>query len=288
MLPRRGPTVRDLELPLPDRDALVHAERPEGMPSFLGLRPLKRWRYVGAYGPDLMVCVGDAHIGRVPQRWWAVAFPDGSLHGRTTLRPGGIWIGRGVLRVQAPGAGIDLAFSEDQGAEPVESVNASGARGHVWTRKQAGIPVTGVVELGDEDFRVDCQGVIDDTAGYHRRDTEWRWSAGVGRVADGRLVGWNLVAGVNDDDEASERTIWVDGRPRETARVAFAEDLSSISFSEGGELEFTGWATREHSMNLLVARSAYRQPFGTFAGELPGGLDLAEGYGVMEWHDVRW
>ena len=27
---------------------------------------------------------------------------------------------------------------------------------------------------------------------------------------------------------------------------------------------------------------------GTFAGFLPGDLELAEGHGVMEWHDVRW
>ena len=31
-----------------------------------------------------------------------------------------------------------------------------------------------------------------------------------------------------------------------------------------------------------------RQPFGTFAGALPGGIELAQGYGVMEEHDVRW
>ena len=41
-------------------------------------------------------------------------------------------------------------------------------------------------------------------------------------------------------------------------------------------------------MNLLLMRSDYRQPFGTFAGTLPGGIELAEGYGVMEQHDVRW
>jgi hypothetical protein len=35
-------------------------------------------------------------------------------------------------------------------------------------------------------------------------------------------------------------------------------------------------------------RSDYRQPFGSFSGELPGGLELESGYGVMEWHDVRW
>jgi hypothetical protein len=107
-------------------------------------------------------------------------------------------------------------------------------------------------------------------------------------TTDGRRVGWNLVDGVNDDLEASERTLWIDGHPTELGPVAFASDLSSASFAEGGALEFSEWSVREHNMNALVVRSAYRQPFGTFAGELPGGLRLAEGYGVMEWHEVRW
>jgi hypothetical protein len=35
-------------------------------------------------------------------------------------------------------------------------------------------------------------------------------------------------------------------------------------------------------------RQDYEQPFGTFAGELPGAGELREGYGVMERHDVVW
>jgi hypothetical protein len=35
-------------------------------------------------------------------------------------------------------------------------------------------------------------------------------------------------------------------------------------------------------------RYSYRQPFGTFTGSLPGGLALAEGFGVMEHHDAHW
>jgi hypothetical protein len=45
---------------------------------------------------------------------------------------------------------------------------------------------------------------------------------------------------------------------------------------------------RERHENLLLVRSSYRQPLGTFSGELPGGVQLAEGYGVMEDHDVWW
>src|SRR5215217_3127645 len=68
-LPVRGPAVRDLSLPLPpDRMAPIRAGR-----------PLKRWRYLGVYRSDLMLCVGHARVAGVPQRWWAVALPDGSL-----------------------------------------------------------------------------------------------------------------------------------------------------------------------------------------------------------------
>ena len=35
-------------------------------------------------------------------------------------------------------------------------------------------------------------------------------------------------------------------------------------------------------------RNRYRQPFGEFSGTLPCGFALAEGYGVMEEHDVLW
>ena len=34
-----------------------------------------------------MLCVGDARVGPIPRRWWAVALPDGTLHeGRGGLR----------------------------------------------------------------------------------------------------------------------------------------------------------------------------------------------------------
>jgi hypothetical protein len=45
---------------------------------------------------------------------------------------------------------------------------------------------------------------------------------------------------------------------------------------------------RARRENLLVVRSDYEQPFGTFAGELAVAGPLREGWGVMERHDVRW
>jgi Protein of unknown function (DUF2804) len=265
-LPARGPHVRELGLELPPTRARD------------GTRPLKRWRYVGVYTPELMLCVGDARVGPIPQRWWAVALPDGRLHERTTVGGGGVQLHGSRVVVERPDVRIDLDLEEGEG---VEIVSPHGSN-WIWTRKQALVPVTGRVVLGAREFGIDDVAFIDDSAGYHARHTAWQWSAGHGRLDDGRAVGWNLVTGVHDG-EPSERTVWVEGEPREVGPVEFADDLSGV-----GGMKFNAWSERRDHTNLLLFRNDYRQPFGTFSGELPGGLRLAAGYGVMEEHDVRW
>jgi hypothetical protein len=245
------------------------------------MRPLKRWRYVGAYGPEVMACVGDARIGPLRQRFWAVCEPGRPVVARTTLGRGGVSMEGSRALVSHDGVQIDLTVEEDGGVETRHP-------DRVWTRKQAGVPVRGRIDLDGRSYAIDCLGAVDDTAGRHRRHTTWTWSAGVGRGTDGSRVGWNLVRGVNDAPVGSERCVWIDGEPREVGPVRFAGDLSRVSFSEGGGLDFVAWGAREDQTNLLLLRSSYRQPFGTFAGTLPGGVTLAEGYGVMEWHDVWW
>jgi hypothetical protein len=245
------------------------------------MRPLKRWRYVGAYGPDVMACVGDARIGPLRQRFWAVCEPGRPVVARTTLGRGGVRMDGSRALVHARDVRIELTAEEDGGVETRH-------RDRVWTRKQAGVPVRGAIEVQGRSYDVDCLGAVDETTGYHRRHTTWTWSAGVGRSVEGARVGWNLVTGVNDAPVGSERCVWVDGSPGEVGPVDFAADLSSVSFAEGGALEFVEWGAREDRTNLVLLRSSYRQPFGTFTGSLPGGVTLAEGYGVMEWHDVWW
>jgi hypothetical protein len=111
----------------------------------------------------------------------------------------------------------------------------------------------------------------------------------VGRAGDGRTVAWNLVSGVHDLAAASERTVWTDGAAHEVGPVGFPGDLDGVHFAEeGAALSFRAEAERARSDDLKLFASRYRQPFGTFSGSLPGGITLAEGYGVMEWHDVRW
>ena len=250
------------------------------MPRWQRLRPLKRWRYVGVYGPRLQLCVGDARIGPARVRWWAVAEPG------TPLREGrgGIDLAPGAVRVADGDVEIDIAVDE---AEPVETATAYGTS-FAWTAKQADVPARGTVRIGGRELAVDSRAVVDVSAGYHPRHTKWMWSAGVGRLEDGRRAGWNLVTGIHDSPTASERTLWIDGVPAELGPVEFDRGLSGIGFAGGETLRFEEWSAREDRTNLLVMRSFYRQPFGTFAGTLPGGLRLAEGYGVMEDHEVWW
>ena len=242
---------------------------------------------MGFYGPDAMLCAGDVRVGPLRHRFWAVAEPGRPLREGTSLRAGGVSIDGPRVEIDAEGVHADLTAEESGG---IATLHPDGRAGYVWTRKQAGVRMRGSLAVDGRALELDGRGAIDDTAGYHARRTSWRWSAGVGRTVDGQSVAWNLVEGVNDERSGSERAIWVGGEPFEPAPVRFAEDLSAIGFSDGTRLEFREWpgAVREDHSNLIVLRTDYRQPFGTFSGDLPGGLRVAEGYGVMETHSARW
>jgi hypothetical protein len=184
------------------------------------------------------------------------------------------------VSVDTETARIELELEHADGVE----VASPAGEAWIWTRKRGGVRASGTVELDGVSRNVEAEAVVDESAGYHPRHTAWQWSAGVGRGAGGEPIAWNLVDGVHDAAEASERTVWVEGEPHEVPPVEFAADLSRVA-----GLRFQEWAAREEHSNRLIVRSHYRQPFGTFSGDLPGGGPrLAEGYGVMEEHDVRW
>ncbi|HVF77736.1 MAG TPA: DUF2804 family protein [Solirubrobacteraceae bacterium] len=189
--------------------------------------------------------------------------------------------GRGPAR--AVGAGARRADAEALARRSRASITAAACRcatGH-RARVAAGWPL---IEIGSGK----ALSIVDDTAGSHARATEWWWSAGVGRAADGSPVGWNLVAGVNDGPVESERSVWVAGAAHEVEAVRFEADLSAVCFATGERLRFEAEAVRARHDRLLIVESEYRQPFGTFTGRLPGAGELADGLGVMEHHRARW
>ncbi len=256
------------------------------MPLLRAGRMRKRWRYVGLFDPAVMLCAARVQVGPMRQSFWAVWDREGGRrHAHTRILPGGseVEMDGAEIRLRAGEVSANLRLGD---SEAIESICPSGERGYGWTRKRAGVPVSGTIEAGGRYWRVDGLGVEDESAGYHQRHTSWHWSAGVGRAADGRALAWNLASGINDPERGSERAIWVEGSPHEPEPVAFA-GLESIDFADGARLAFAAESERARNDNLLFFRSRYRHLFGTFSGSLEG-IELAEGFGVMEEHEAVW
>jgi hypothetical protein len=261
---------------------------------FRGARPLKRWRWVGVFSEELMACAALVQIGPARQSFWALyERPPGTVRERTRMLPRAreLSLARGDagapgrLRIRDLGVQLDALLEEEAG---VQALCPHGA-GEVWTRKQAGVRAHGSLSIdGGPRRELEALAVIDDTAGHHARRTEWWWSAGVGVGADGRALAWNLVQGVNDPPQGSERAVWVEHEPRETPPVRFAPNLLELVCEDGSQLRFSPEAERARRDRLLVVSSDYRAPFGAFSGTLPGGIELEHGLGVMEHHRARW
>jgi hypothetical protein len=253
-----------------------------------GGRPLKRWRYIGVFNEELMICAALVQVGPARQSFWALYRRDANeLRERTRLLPREreLRLEPGRLLLRDRGVVLDLQLDVGGGIEAL----CPNGRKQVWTRKQAGIAAHGKLALDGADEReIDALAVVDETFGYHSRHTEWWWSAGVGRAPDGGALAWNLVSGVNDPPSGSERAVWIDGVPNETSPVEFSANLLRVHGADGSVLRFHPEAERSHSQNLLLVKSDYRAPFGTFSGALPGGVALAHGLGVVEHHRATW
>jgi len=258
------------------------------MPLLRGTRPLKRWRYVGVFCEQLMICAASVQVGPARQTFWAVfERASGAMNKRTRLLPrrDALDLTPGRLRIREDSVLLELTLEEDDGIE----ATCPNGDAYVWTRKQAGVRASGTLVLGARPpLSIEAVAVIDDTAGYHARVTEWWWAAGVGKAPDGTPLGFNLVQGVNDPQSGSERAVWVAGIPHETPPVRFSGDLGTIAANDGSELRFTPEAERARCDNLLLVRSDYRAPFGKFSGTLPGGVELSHALGVVEHHQARW
>ena len=178
------------------------------------------------------------------------------------------------------------AFLRVGAAEWVESVCPTGdGDGYVWTRKRV-VPVECDVRIGERRIRLEANGIEDESCGYHPRHTVWDWSAGVGKLSDGRAAAWNLVSGINDPPERSERAIWIDGTASEPAPVHF-EGLDAIEL-EGGRLEFSARCERRKEEQRRSSATPTASRSAASPAPCPAGSSSAEAFGVIEHHDAHW
>ncbi|MCG8518296.1 MAG: DUF2804 domain-containing protein [Pseudomonadales bacterium] len=196
------------------------------------------------------------------------------------------------------GVQVDLTLSQDQ--NPLRLTCPAGYNGWVFTRKSAGLPVTGSITW--DGVRYDCdarqRGSIDWSCGYMRRETAWNWACLAGVLEDGRSLGLNLASGVNETG-MTENALWLDGRclKLDQARFDFQRPDPSapwrVTTSDGRvDLRFEPAGVRQERLDAVVMASNFRQFSGTFEGWVrdDNGETLAVSglRGLMEDHFARW
>ncbi len=203
------------------------------------------------------------------------------------------------VSVRAPGGiQVDLELQDDR--DPLRLVSPAGYNGWVFTRKSAGLPVTGEIRWDHRIWRCDEQtlGSIDWSCGYMRRETSWNWACLAGRTGDGRTLGLNLAAGVNETG-MTENALWLDGRCIRLGPALFSFDRYQpgsdwrVRTDDGRvDLQFVPAGVRKEKINAWVLASNFRQFIGSFRGhvrdEAGTEIPVAGLRGLMEDHYARW
>ncbi|MCC6622124.1 MAG: DUF2804 domain-containing protein [Deltaproteobacteria bacterium] len=159
------------------------------------------------------------------------------------------------------------------------------------THKSPGFEASGHVEVGPRRFDLaGAHGAFDHTSGLLARDTRWRWAS-----ASGADVAFNLVEGFNGP---VENVVWLDGELVPVGEARFDYDPKDplapwrITADGGLELAFTPEGARRQDKDLVLAKSWYVQPIGTFRGTLRGDdgrtRELGPILGVTEDHRALW
>jgi hypothetical protein len=294
-------------------------------------RLARRWRFnqfqfVSAMGPGWVFGLAVVNLNLVGSGFFYLYdFETGTMLEQSFLQPLAMgtriepWPERGItsftkgdvvlkiapaakgrtVTVTAPGdIRISLTLKADK--DPLRLVCPAGYNGWVFTRKSAGLPVEGEVRWGHRIWRCDelTRGSVDWSCGFMRRETAWNWACLAGTLADGRSLGLNLAAGVNETG-MTENALWLDGRciKLSAARFHFNRDHPGddwhVTTDDGRvDLHFVPAGMRKEKLNALVLASNFRQLVGTFKGQVVDDtgakIPVTGLQGLMEDHFARW
>ena len=209
----------------------------------------------------------------------------------------------GVRKVQvslAGGVEIDATIDESTAYNPLAVCSRAGYQGWVFTQKSNALVCNGNVKWGGKDYdleAIDALASVDWSCGYMRRETFWNWGSMSCKLADGRRLGFNLAAGVNETG-TSENALWLDGKMYKIDMVDFQFDRYhpnhawAMRSNDGMiQLHFEPKGQRKEKMNVVVAASNFTQHFGQYYGEihLPDEVITLDGeWGFSEDHYAKW
>jgi hypothetical protein len=206
---------------------------------------------------------------------------------------------RRVLVSLAAGLKIDAVIDESQN-NALALCSRAGYQGWVFTQKAAAMSCAGELSWAGRHYDLAAMNTlasVDWTAGFMRKETFWNWASLSSFLADGRRLGMNLAAGVNETG-FSENALWLDGRMIKVDMV----DFQFQRYGPGGEwrmnsndgivrLKFQTHGRREEKLNAILMASNFTQHFGVFSGEicLPEETIVVENaWGFAEDHYARW
>ena len=277
----------------------------------------RRWSYSAAGAEEVAVGAAVVDLGFASTAfawclvdgqlltWEARGLPGVSArlghHAATPSR----FRGRGASVTIGPDGGLDLDVPVSGGRLvaqvevtpdcPAVCVTPTPAGGWNTTQKVAGERARLRVRAPGTQVAVTGGTWRDWTLGAQDRDTTWRWAAAAGTAADGRRVGLNASTGMNGAGPG-EDVVWWDGRPHRLDVDTLGPVGSRLAgdwrvAGPGWSLEVDSAGARSADENLLVVRSRYVQPVGTFTGTLPdphGHPVAVRLVGVTEDHVARW
>ncbi|PVZ69658.1 DUF2804 domain-containing protein [Pelagibaculum spongiae] len=184
--------------------------------------------------------------------------------------------------------------------EPLSVCTKTGINGWTFTRKSAGLPVTGILDF--ENQQTDLQqagflGSLDWSCGYMRRETCWNWVCISGKLANGKNFGVNLAAGVNETG-FTENVMWVDNQRIKLDMALFnyqqGDDKKpwKIITSDGNlELEFIPASHYGRKLKTGLIDTRFKQYYGHFKGRAR--INTTDQYGktigaeAEEWIDFE-
>jgi len=198
---------------------------------------------------------------------------------------------------------VDAVIDESTDFDPLAVCARAGYTGWVYTQKATALVCSGSVQwglAGEKKYDLENIGAlacVDWSAGYMRRETSWNWGSLSCKLPDGRRLGFNLAAGVNETG-FTENGLWLDGKLHKIDMVDFQfnrydSKQAWVLISNDGtiNLSFEPAGQRKEKMNLIFAASNFTQHFGQFYGDITINgetIHLDGAWGFVEDHYAKW